>query len=61
MAKIKCPKCGAKVEEMDCLEIEIADDVIILKKWGECIGCKAEIGWDEVVPNNPTIEKITVD
>ena len=53
MARIKCPKCGA--------EVEIADDVIILKKWGKCAECNAEIGWDEVVPNNPIIEKITVD
>jgi endogenous inhibitor of DNA gyrase (YacG/DUF329 family) len=61
MAIIKCPKCGAEVEEMDCLDFDITDEVIIFRKWGECTKCKAEIGWDEFVPNNPIIKNIMVD
>ena len=61
MAIINCPKCGADVEEKDCLEIDMLDDYIIFRKWGECISCKAEIGWDEFVPNNPIVRNIMVE
>jgi endogenous inhibitor of DNA gyrase (YacG/DUF329 family) len=61
MAKIKCPKCGADVEEIDCLDFEITDDDVILKKWGMCTKCKAEIEWNEYVPNNPIVRITSIE
>lgn len=58
MAKVKCPKCGADIEEMDCSDFDITDDDIILTKWGRCTKCEAEIWWDEYVPNNPRVKDI---
>jgi endogenous inhibitor of DNA gyrase (YacG/DUF329 family) len=60
-AIIKCPKCGAEVEEMDCSDFDITNDDIILNKWGECTKCKVEIWWDEIVPNNPIVKIISVE
>lgn len=61
MAIIRCPKCGADVEEMDCSDFDITDDDVILSKWGECTKCKAEIWWDEYVPNNPIVKIISIE
>lgn len=60
MARIKCPMCKSDVEEKDCSDFDITDDVIILNKWGECIECKAEIWWDEIIPNCPAIKIVLV-
>ena len=60
-AIIKCPKCGAEVEEMDCSDFDITNDVIILNKWGECTECKAEIWWDEIVPYTPLIRITSIE
>ena len=61
MARIKCPKCGEKVWEIDCLDFDITDDDIILEKWGKCSECNAEIVWNEIVPNNPIVKIISVE
>ena len=61
IALIKCPKCGADIEERDCSDIDITNDDIVLEKWGICTECEAEIWWDEVVPNNPIIRNVTVE
>ena len=61
MARIKCPKCGADVWEIDCIDFDITDDDIILEKWGKCLECNAEIVWNEIVPNNPIVKIISVE
>jgi hypothetical protein len=61
MAKVKCPKCWVEVKEMDCLDIETNDDDIILRKWGICTKCKAEIGWNEYVPNIPIVRITSIE
>jgi hypothetical protein len=61
MAKAKCPKCWAEIKEMDCLDFELTKDDVILKKWGICTKCKAEIGWNELVPYTPLIRITSIE
>ena len=61
MGIMKCPNCGAEVEEMDCIDFDVFGDDIIFKKCGECTKCETEVVWHEIVPNKPRIKIISVE
>ena len=47
MATMKCKICGGEIEEIECYEMEVQEDRIILEKMGACKKCQQPHLWQE--------------
>ena len=47
MAIMKCKICGGEIEEIECCEMEVQEDRIILEKIGACKNCRAAYLWED--------------
>lgn len=47
MANLKCKICGGEIEELECCEMEVQEDRIILEKFGACKECQQPHLWQE--------------
>ena len=45
--KLKCPKCGGKIEEYDCFDSTLEKNEAIFYFVGGCQDCGAEFLWKE--------------
>lgn len=48
MDELKCPVCGAELEEDDCYDTEIGDNLLFDLCVGHCPVCEREYQWSKV-------------
>ena len=44
---MKCKICGGEIEEIECYEMEVQEDRIIIEKMGACKNCRAAYLWED--------------
>lgn len=47
MANLNCKICGGMIKDLECCEMEVQEDRIILEKIGECKKCRQPHLWQE--------------